>query len=194
MLYNLLIFIFLLIGPAIGSIAFLRRLSSGWHLFLLSCCVFYGISPFLATWGALGLAKLFDCSAKIIRVSCSSPIWLGDVISEMRVSYWLAIFFIPSAVLGVIGLLFSWILNHQRSRTTGDTSGQSSSAFHRSRRHKVIAGICSAIAQRWHQPIQLIRIVAIILVVVNPVFICLYFWSWLAFPIEPLISPPMEEH
>jgi phage shock protein C len=185
MLYLPLIYIFLLVGPAIAAIAFLRRFSTRWHLFLLSLCVFYGIFPLLVTWGAFGLAKRFGCSAEAVGFRCPSPAWLGDVISGLTMTHWLAIFAIPSAVLGAIGLLFSGILQHRRSRTIGGNSGQSPAAFYRSRRHKVIAGVCSALAQRWHQPIQVIQIVTVVLAVVIPGFIFLYFWCWLAFPIEP---------
>ena len=38
MIYMSLIYIFLLVGSAIASIAFFRRLSTRWHLFLLSLC------------------------------------------------------------------------------------------------------------------------------------------------------------
>ncbi len=189
MLYLPLIFIFLLVGPAIAAIAFFRRLSTSWHLFLLSLCVVYGISPFLVTWGALGLAKRFDCSAEAIRFRCPSPVWLGDVISGLAMSHWLAIFAIPSTILGAIGLLISGILQHQRSRNAGGTSGRSPAAFYRSRRQKIIAGVCSALAQRWHQPIQVIRIVTVVLSIVIPGFIFLYFWCWLAFSIEPRSQP-----
>ncbi len=193
MIYLPLIGIFLLVGPAIASIALFRRLSASWHLFLLSLCVVYGISPFLVTWGALGLAKRFGCSAEAIRFRCPSPVWLGDVISGLAMSHWLAIFAIPSAVLGGIGLLLSWTLKHQRSRTTGGTSEQSSAIFYRSRRQKIIAGVCSALAQRWRQPIQVIRIVTVVLAIVIPGFIFLYFWCWLAFPIEPRSQHPVGE-
>ena len=117
MLYLPLIFLFLLVGPAIAAIAFSRRLSTRWHLLLLSLCVVYGISPFLMTWGALGLAERFDCSAEAIRFRCPSPVWLGDVISGLAMSHWPAIFAIPSAILGAIGLLVSK-LQHQRSHNT----------------------------------------------------------------------------
>lgn len=146
MLYLPLIYIFLLVGPAIAAIAFFRRASTGLHLFLLSLCIFYGISPLLVTWGAFGLAKRFGCSAEAVGFRCPSPVWLGDVISGLTMAHWLAIFAIPSAVLGAIGLLLSGILQHRRSRTIGGTSGQSPTAFYRSRRHKVIAGVCSALA------------------------------------------------
>jgi phage shock protein C len=185
MIYMSLIYVFLLVGPAIATIAFFRRLSTGWYLFLLSLCVCYGISPLLVTWGAFGLAKQFGCSAEAVGFRCPDPIWLGDVISGLAMSHWLAIFAIPSAVLGAIGLLFSWIVQQQRSRTTGSTSGEPPATFYRSRRHKIIAGVCSALAQRWHQSLPWIRIVAVVLAIVTPGFIFLYLWCWLAFPIEP---------
>jgi phage shock protein PspC (stress-responsive transcriptional regulator) len=190
MLYLPLIYIFLLVGPAIAAIAFFRRLSTGWHFFLLSLCVFYGISPFLVTWGALSLAKRLGCSAEAIRFRCPSPAWLGDVISGMAMSHWLAIFAIPSAVLGAIGLLFSLILKVKRSRKTGNTLESPTAVFYRSRRRKLIAGICSAIAQRWHLPIQGVRVVTVVLAIVLPGFFLLYPWMWLAFP----LSPPSEVH
>ncbi len=102
MYYMPLLYTFLLIGPAIAGIAFFRKLSTGWHWFLLGLCVIYGISPFLMTWGAYGLAKSFDCSAEAVRFRCPSPVWLGDVVSGLAMSHWLAIFAIPSAVLGAI--------------------------------------------------------------------------------------------
>jgi phage shock protein C len=185
MVYMSLIYVFLLIGPAIAAIAFFRRLSTGWHWFLLGLCVFYGISPLLVTWSAFGLAKRFGCAVEVNRFRCPSHIWLGDVISGLAMSHWLAIFAIPSAVVGAIGLLISWILQYQRSRTTGAISEQSPAAFYRSRRHKVIAGICSALAQRWHQSLAVMRIVAVVLAIVTPGSIFLYLWCWLAFPIEP---------
>jgi phage shock protein C len=143
-------FLFLLIGPAIATIAFSRQLSIRGHLLLLSLCVVYGISPFLLTWGALGLAKRFGCSAEAVRFSCPSPVWLGDVISGLAMAHWLAVLAIPSAILGAIGLLISGILQYKRSRNTASTSKGIPAAFYRSRRHKVIAGVCSALAQRWH--------------------------------------------
>ena len=172
MYYLPLLYTFLLIGPAIAGIAFFRRPSIGWHFFLLGLCVLYGVSPLLMTWGAYGLAN---------RFSCPSPVWLGDAISGLAVSHWLAIFAIPSAVLGAIGLLVSGILQYQRSQNTNATSGP---AFYRSRRHKVIAGVCSSVAERWHQSTQVIRIVTVVLAIVIPGFLFLYLWAWLAFPME----------
>lgn len=181
MYYMPLLFSFFLIGPAIAGIAFFRRLSTGWHLFLLSLCVVYGLSPFLMTWGALGLARRFNCSAEAIRFRCPSPVWLGDVISGLAMSHWLAIFVIPSAALGAIALLLSWIKTTKRSNPNSPV--ESRNVFHRSH-HRVFAGICEALAQQWHLPVLGIRIVTVILALVIPGFIFLYFWCWLAFPIE----------
>jgi phage shock protein C len=188
MFYLPLIYIFLLVGPAIAGIAFFRRPSAGWHWFLLGLCVVYAALPFLMTWGAYGLAKRFSCVAEAVRFRCPSPVWLGDAISGLAMSHWLAIFAIPSAVLGAIGLLISAILQHRRSKNTNATSGP---AFYRSRRHKVIAGVCSALAERWHQPTQVIRMITVVLAIVIPGFVFLYFWCWLAFPIEPR-SPQLQ--
>ena len=58
MIYTSLIYVFLLVGPAIAAIAFFRRLSTRWHLFLLSVCIFYGILPLLVTWGAFNTSRL----------------------------------------------------------------------------------------------------------------------------------------
>jgi len=181
-------FLFLLVGPAIATIAFFRRLSIRWHLFLLSLCVVYGISPFLLTWGALGLAKRFGCSAEAVRFSCPSPVWLGDVISGLAMAHWLAVLAIPSAILGVIGLLISGALQYKQSQDTDSTAGETPAAFYRSRRNKVIAGVCSALAQRWHQSLTVIRIVTVVLAIAIPGFIFLYLWCWLAFPIEPRLQ------
>ena len=188
MIYMSLIYVFLLVGPAIATIAFFRRLSTGWYWFLLGLCICYVISPLLVTWGAFGLAKRFGCSAEAVGFRCPAPSWLGDVISGMVMSHWLAIFTIPSAVLGAIGLLFSWIVQQQRSRTTGSPSGEHPATFYRSRRHKVVAGVCSALAQRWHQSLALMRIVAVVLTIVTPGFIFLYLWCWLAFPLDKWID------
>jgi phage shock protein C len=178
MLYLPLLYIFLLVGPAIAAIAFFRQLSARWHLFLLGLCVVYGISPFLISWSAFGLAKQFGCSAEAVRFRCPSPVWLGDVISGLFMAHWLAIFVIPSAVLGTIGLLVSLIQTNKRSE-----SNTPMNVFHRSR-HKVFAGLCSALSQQWNLPVVGIRIVTVILGIVLPGFVFLYIWGWLAFPME----------
>lgn len=151
------------------------------HLFLLSICILYGIFPFLVTWGGMGLAERFGCSAEAIRFICPSSSWLGDVISGMFMAHWLAIFAIPSAIFGAIGLLISLILKVKRSHT--NTPVIPRIVFYRSR-HKVFAGVCYALSQLWNLPIMGVRIVTVILAIVIPGFIFLYFWCWLAFPIE----------
>jgi len=179
MIYSPLILTLLLIGPALASIAFLRSLSTRGHLLLLSICIFYGIFPLLLTWGGLNLAERFG------------PSWHRDIVTGMFFAHWLAIFTIPSAILGALGLLLSLILKNKRSRTNANISGRPTAIFRRSRRHKVIAGLCAAISQRWELPIQAVRIVTVVLAIIVPgLVLSLYFWCWLAFPLES----PIEAH
>ncbi len=189
MIYLPLILTLLLIGPGLASIAFLRSPSIRGHLLLLSICIFYGIFPLLLTWGGLNLAERFGCESEALRFSCPPPSWHGDIITGMVFAHWLAILTIPSAILGAIGLLLSLILKHKRSRTNANASEKPSAIFRRSRRHKVIAGICAGISQRWGLPIQAVRIVTVILAIIVPgLVLSLYLWGWLAFPLEPAIA------
>lgn len=188
MIYGPLLLILLSIGPAIAAIAILRSPSIRWHLVLLSLCLFYGILPLLIVQGGFYLAERFDCKAESVRFLCSAPSWYGDLITGMVFAHWLAIITIPSAVLGALGLLISGSVKLKQSRTLGHRL-KPTAVFYRSRRHKVVAGICVAIAQRWHLPTQGVRIVVVILAIIFPGFILLYPWMWLAFPLSPLIHP-----
>ncbi|AKG21217.1 PspC domain-containing protein [Calothrix sp. 336/3] len=190
MIYLPLISILLLIGPALAAISITRSLTTRGHLFLLSICILYGIFPFLVTWGGMGLAERFGCSAEAVRFICPSSSWLGDVISGMFMAHWLAIFAIPSAIFGAIGLLISLILKVKRSDV--NTPVIPRTIFYRSR-HKVFAGVCYALSQLWNLPIMGVRIITVILAIVIPGFIFLYFWCWLAFPIEPRSQQPVGE-
>ncbi len=180
MLYLPLLYIFLLVGPAIATIAFFRSLSRNWHWALLGLCVLYAVSPFLLTWGGLGLANSFGCTSEAVRFRCPPPSWRGDLVSGLFMAHWLVIFTIPSAILGATGLLVSWMQMNKRS---GNNAVISRTVFHRSR-HKIFAGVCSALSQRWNLSVLGIRIVAVILAIVIPGFVFLYLWGWLAFPIE----------
>jgi phage shock protein PspC (stress-responsive transcriptional regulator) len=190
MIYLPLISVLLLVGPALAAIAITRSLTTRGHLVLLGVCILYGIFPFLVTWGGMGLAERFGCIGEAVRFRCPSPSWLGDVISGMFMAHWLAIFAIPSAILGVIGLLISLILKVKRSNA--NTPVMPRTVFYRSR-HKVFAGVCYALSQLWHLPTLGVRIVTVILAIVIPGFIFLYFWCWLAFPIEPRSQQPVGE-
>ena len=177
MIFQSLILTLLLIGPALASIAFLRSPSIRGHLLLLGICIFYGIFPLLLTWGGLSLTERFG------------PSWHRDIVTGMFFAHWLAIFTIPSAILGAIGLLLSLILKNQRSRTNANISGRPTTFFYRSRRHKVVAGLCSAISQRWKLSILGVRIVTVILAIAVPgLVLSLYVWGWLAFPLESSIE------
>ena len=189
MIYSPLLLMLLLIGPAIASIAFLRSLSTRGHLLLFSLCIFYGIFPLLLSWGGINLAKRFGCESEAMVFYCPAPSWHGDMITGMVFAHWLAILIIPSAILGVVGLLLSLILKNKRSQTNANISGRPTAIFYRSRRHKIIAGLCAAISQRWELPIQAVRIVTVILAIIIPgLILSLYFWGWLAFPLESSIE------
>lgn len=190
MIYLPLISILLLVGPALAAITMTRSLTIRGHLVFLSICILYGIFPFLLTWGGMGLAERFGCSAEAIRFRCPSSSWLGEVISGMFLAHWLAIFAVPSAILGAIGLLISLRLTLKRSNA--NTPVIPRIGFHRSR-HKVVAGVCYALSQQWNLPVLGVRIVTVILAIVIPGFIFLYFWCWLAFPIEPRSQPVGEQ-
>ena len=179
MIFQSLILILLLVGPAIASIAFLRSLSIRGYLLLLSICIFYGAFPLLLSWGGLNLTERFGAS------------WHRDIVTGMFYAHWLAIFTIPSAILGALGLLLSLILKNKRSHTNATISGRPSAIFRRSRRHKVIAGLCTAISQQWKLSILGVRIVTAILAIAVPgLVLSLYVWGWLAFPLES----PIEAH
>jgi len=189
MIYSPLILALLLIGPALASIAFLRSLSIRGHLLLFSICIFYGVSPLLLTWGGLNLAKRFGCESEALRFRCPPPSWHGDIITGMVFAHWIAILTIPSAILGAVGLLLSLILKNKRSQTNTNISEKPTAFFYRSRRHKVIAGLCAAISQRWKLPIQAVRVVTVILAIIVPgLVLSLYLWGWLAFPLEQAIA------
>jgi len=189
MIYSPLILTLLLIGPGLAAIAFLRSPSIRGHLLLFSICIFYGIFPLLLTWGGLNLAQRFGCASEAMRFLCPAPSWHGDIITWMVFAHWLAIFTIPSAILGALGLLFSLILKINRSQTNTNISERPTTFFYRSHRHKVIAGICAAISRRWKLPIQAVRIVTIILAIIVPgLVLSLYLWCWLAFPLEQAIE------
>jgi phage shock protein PspC (stress-responsive transcriptional regulator) len=197
MIYLPLISVLLLVGPALAAIAMTRSLTTRGHLVLLGVCILYGIFPFLVTWGGMGLAERFGCSAEALRFLCPSSSWLGEVISGMFMAHWLAIFAIPSAILGAMGLLISLILKVKRCLRRAEPSNANTpvmprTVFHRSR-HKVFAGVCYALSQLWNLPTLGVRIVTVILAIVIPGFIFLYFWCWLAFPIEPRSQQPVGE-
>lgn len=193
MMYSplILIQVLLLIGPAIASIAFFRSPSTRVHLLLLSVCILYGVLPLLLGWGGLNLAQHFGCESEAIRFLCPAPSWHGDMITGMVFAQWFTIFTIPSAILGAIGLLLSWILKNKRSQPNATILGKPSAIFRRSRRHKVIAGLCAAISQRWKLSILGVRIVTVVLAIIVPgLVLSLYVWGWLAFPLES----PIEAH
>ncbi|QLE45382.1 PspC domain-containing protein (plasmid) [Nostoc sp. C052] len=198
MIYYPLILILLFVGPALSSIAIRRSFTMRGHLILLGIIIFYGILPLLLAWGGMGLAERFGCQSETIIFRCPNPSWLGELVTGMVFAHWLAIFTIPSAILGSIGLIISLIVKLNPSRTKVNISDKPTAVFYRSRRHKVISGVCAAMpsagfanAQRWKLPVQGVRIVTVALAVIIPGLVwLLYLWLWLALPLEP----PIESH
>ena len=184
--YTALLVALLFFGPALGAIAIRRSLSIRWQLVLLGVCIFYSISPFLLALAGVGLAERFGCEVETITYKCPGTPWLGDVITLMTFANWGAIFTIPSGILGLIGLLASLVLTANRLRTGVNTSERPTAAFYRSRRRKVIAGVCAAIAQRWTLSLLGVRIAIVVLTIaITGIGLVLYLWLWLAFPLEP---------
>ncbi|MBD2743029.1 PspC domain-containing protein [Coleofasciculus sp. FACHB-1120] len=183
----------LFFGPALSAIAIRRSLSIPWQLVLLAVCVFYSIFPILLTLGGTGLAERFACEAGgrgIVIYKCPGTPWLGDVITFMTFAHWGAIFTIPSGVVGFVGLLISLILKRNRLRTGVNTPERPTATFYRSRRRKVVAGVCAAIAQRWGLSLLGVRVAIVVLsVVITGIGLPIYLWVWLAFPLEPSPEP-----
>lgn len=187
MIYYTLILLLLFVGPALATIPVRRSVTLWQHWSLIAICILFGTSPLLLAFGGLRLAEFFGCSAAMITFTCPQQPRLGDIISWMTFAHWLAIFTIPSAVVGTIGLLITLVERFRRSED--GTEGRTRSRFNRSRHHKVIAGVCGAISQRFGIPLLGVRIVTVALSIVIPLIVLLlYFWIWLAFP----LSPPTE--
>jgi phage shock protein PspC (stress-responsive transcriptional regulator) len=171
-----LLFLLLFIGPALAAIAFRFALPCWLHWLLIGICLLFAGAPILLTVGGLRLAEYSGCQAEATTFTCPEQPGLEDWLTWLFFSHWLAIVTVPSGILGIIGLLIAL-----RWRGAG---------IYRSRRQKVMAGVCGAIAQRLRLPVLGVRIVTVILVIILPVFGLLpYLWLWLAFPLEP----PAEE-
>lgn len=184
-----LVGLLLFIGPALGAIAVRRSLSVPWHLLLLGICIFYGAVPLLMGWGGLALAERFSCDVEVTIYKCVGNPQLGDLITAMTFAPWGLMITIPSSLLGAIGLLISLVLKVVRPGARAQTSTSPTAVFCRSPRHKVIAGVCTAIAQRWNLPLLGVRIATVALAVIMPILaLPLYFWLWLAFPLAPQLS------
>ncbi|HAX79956.1 MAG TPA: stress-responsive transcriptional regulator [Cyanobacteria bacterium UBA11372] len=184
--YLILIWALFFFGPALSAIAIRRSLTIRCQVVLLGICIFYGIFPLLLVWGGVSLAERFGCEAEITIYKCPGNPWLGNLITWTIFANWGVIITVPSGILGVIGLLISLVLKVNRLRTGLETAERSVAAFYRSRRHKVIAGVCAAIAQRCRLPILGVRIATVVLTIVKPgIGLLLYLWLWLAFPLEP---------
>ncbi len=186
MIYLPLLAILLFLGPMLSAIAIRRSLSAQRQSALIGICLFYGILPLITAWIGVSLGDRFDCPVSSITYRCFEAPQLSELISWLVLSHWLAVITIPSAVLGIIGLLISLRLTSSALRWAGTDASTPPAVFYRSRRDKVVAGLCAALAQRWRLPVLGIRAVAVVLLIVTSILAsCVYLWCWIAFPLEP---------
>ncbi|NEO73932.1 PspC domain-containing protein [Moorena sp. SIO3H5] len=182
----LLLFLFL-IGPVLAAIPVRRSVKLWQHWSLIGICIIFGILPLLLTFGGLQLAELLGCESVMITFTCPQKPWLGNIFSFMTFSHWFAILTIPSGFVGTVGLVITLV---QRLKKSDDEiSGSTRNRFTRSRRHKIIAGVCGAIAQRFRISVLAVRIVtvavSIVISPIGPIITLFYVWIWLAFPLSP---------
>lgn len=188
MIYMPLFAILLFLGPMLSAIAIRRSLSVQQQSALLGVCLLYGAFPLITAWIGLGLGDHFECPVSSITYRCFEAPQLSALISGLVLSHWLAIVTIPSAILGIIGLLISLRLS-STSRPTGTNARTPTAIFYRSRRDKVVAGLCAAIAQRWRLPVLAVRAVTVALLIVTSILASgVYVWCWIAFPLEPPVE------
>lgn len=180
-----LISLLLFFGPALAAIAIRRSLSIPWQLVLLLICILYAALPILIALTGVDLAERNGCTVDITIYKCPGNPSLGERITLMTFAHWLAIITIPSGILGAIAILIYSTIRSAKLRKGEQTTEAPFAIFYRSRRHKVIAGICSAIAQKTNLPLLAVRITTVILAIVATGFGApLYLWLWLAFPLE----------
>ena len=182
--FTLLAIVFLFIGPAFSAIATRYSLPVRQQLILLGICILYGLSPILVALVGTALAERFGCETNpTILYRCPGNPQLGNFITVTTQFAWAIFVTVPSGIAGLIGFIVSLTLKIRRSQT-GEPS---TPFFYRSRRHRVLAGICGAIAQRSGFPSLSIRIIAVVIAIVGTTFIVpIYLWLWVAFPPEPI--------
>lgn len=180
-----LIWVLLFFGPALAAIAIRRSLSIPWQLVLLVICILYGALPILIALGGTAMAERYGCIPDMSAYKCPGNPSLSETITLMTFAHWLAFITIPSGILGIIGIAISLVIKIVKLQKGEQTTEAPFAIFYRSRRHKVIAGICAAIAQKTNLPLLAVRIATVILAVVTPGFGApLYLWLWLAFPLD----------
>lgn len=180
-----LISLLLFFGPALAAIAVRRSLPILWQFVLLVICILYAALPILIALTGADLAERNGCVPNMSAYKCPGNPSLEETVTLMTFAHWLAILTIPSGILGAIGILIYSTIRSAKLRKGELTTEAPFAIFYRSRRHKLIAGICSAIAQKTNFPLLAVRIATVILAIVAPGFgIPLYLWLWLAFPLE----------
>lgn len=184
-----LISLLLFFGPALAAIAIRRSLSIPWQLVLLVICILYAVLPLLIALSGTAMAERYGCVPNMSAYKCPGDPSLGETITLMTFAHWLAIITIPSGILGMIGILIFLVIKIVRLRKGEQTTRTEFASFYRSRRHKLIAGICSAIAKKTNLSLLSVRIATVILAIVaSGIGVPLYLWLWLAFPLEPEVK------
>ncbi|NEO40338.1 MAG: PspC domain-containing protein [Moorea sp. SIOASIH] len=177
----------LLTGPALAAIPVRRSVTLSQHTNLIVICILYGIIPLLLTFGGVQLGLFFGCESVMITFTCPQKPWLGNILSFMTFSHWFAILTIPSGFVGTVGLVITLIQRLKKSED--EISGSTRNRFTRSKRQKIIAGVCGAIAQRFRISVLAVRIVtvavSIVISPIAPIITLFYVWIWLAFPLSP---------
>jgi phage shock protein C len=176
MLVTGLLFVF---GPVISAMAVRFSLPIFWQWSLAGICIIYGIFPLLLASGSSSLAKYLGCTTQLVMYACPGNRWFETLMS-WGLAPWAAIWTVPSGLFGSLGLLFSISMS---------VRGKQTPFIYRSRRQKVFAGVCAAIAERTGLSLLGVRIgmvvSAVLLSVIVPVLYC---WMWLAFPLAPSVD------
>jgi hypothetical protein len=109
MLYSILLWALLLLGPGLAAIAIYYPLAISWKIILLAVCLLYSVSPFIIGYIGLILAERFGCQAESgISYKCPEHPSMGEMVTVMVfIGAWGAIITIPSGVLGCIGILIA---------------------------------------------------------------------------------------
>lgn len=187
MIYLPFVLLLISIGPILAAIPVRRSIKVWQHWGLIGICILYGISPLLIASGGLYLADLLDCKADVIVFTCPQQPWLGDVITYMTFSHWLFFLTLPSASIGTLLLIIRLVQRFKRS--DDEISEQPRNGFKRDRNHKIIAGVCGAIAQKLGISVLLVRIITVASTVIIPVVVLpMYLWTWLAFPLSSSVE------
>lgn len=193
LVYLLLLGAMLPIGPFLAAIAWRRSLTMRWQVLLGGICILHGLSPFIAAAIGLDIAESYGCEVDITIYECPGNAEMGDIVTSLTFAPWAAVITLPSGLAGVIGV---WgASGSQANRSQADASAEigSGRSFYRSRRQKVVAGVCAAVARRLGLSVLLVRIGVVWFgLFTSGIVFLVYLVLWLAIPLEPIGNPTDE--